>query len=203
MEVLILKTYASLQLLPAILVQRWWLVLLIFVAVALFGRRVYCRFICPLGIAQDLVRGFVGKRRICSRLDQSAVADVPRAKRAASAMATGVRHALPQLVVRLVILTAFVAAGQMGLGWQWLDPCAIASRAACWFTSPEFDWPVALFALVPAALILLLAIFFGGRIWCNWICPVGTLLALVGIKPLKGDKVKKCTGCDKCRRCFK
>jgi len=50
--------------------------------------------------------------------------------------------------------------------------------------------------------VLVLAIAAGGRVWCNWICPVGTLLALVGIRPWKGDKVKKCAGCEKCRRCF-
>jgi len=183
-EMTILKTYASLQLLPALLAHRWWLVAAILIAVALFGRRVYCRFICPLGIAQSLVRGFRGKRRICSRLD-------------------GVAVRSPWFVVRVAILVAVVVAGLVGFGWQWLDPYAIASRSACWFTSPEFDLAVALFALVPAGVVLLLAVFFGGRIWCNWICPVGTLLALVGVRPWKGDKVKKCAGCEKCRRCFK
>jgi len=185
MEVTVLKIYASLQLLPSFLAHRWWLVALVLLAVALFGRRVYCRFVCPLGIAQSLVRGFVGRRRICSRLD-AAQAATPR-----------------NLAVRLAILTAVVIAGFVGLGWQWLDPYAIASRAACWFTSPEFDLAVALFALVPAALVLALAIVAGGRIWCNWVCPVGTLLALVGIRPWKGDKLKKCAGCETCRRCFK
>jgi len=185
MEVLILKTYASLQLLPAVLAQRWWLVLLVLAATALFGRRVYCRFVCPLGIAQSLVRGFMGKRRVCSRLDGLEARNLRR------------------LAVRLALVLAVVVAGFAGLGWQWLDPYAVASRAACWFALPEFDGAVAAFALAPAAVVLLLAVLAGGRIWCNWICPVGTLLALVGIRPWKGDKVKKCAGCDKCRKCFR
>lgn len=183
MEMTLLKAYAALQLLPSVLARRWWLVALVLMAVALFGRRVYCRFVCPLGLAQSLVRGFRGKRRICSRLD-----------------AVEVRR--PGIAIRLAVLVAVVAIGLLGFGWQWLDPYAIACRAACWFASPEFDWAVAAFALVPAVAILLLAVFFGGRVWCNWVCPVGTLLALVGVRPWKGDKVKKCAGCDKCRRCF-
>jgi len=185
MEIVILKVYAALQLLPALLAHRWWLVLSVLFAVALFGRRVYCRFVCPLGLAQSLVRGFRGRRRVCSRLDAAELGS--RAN----------------LLVRVAILLAVVVTGVFGFGWQWLDPYAVASRAACWFASPEFDRDVALFALVPAAVALLLAVLAGGRVWCNWICPLGTLLAVVGIRPWKGDKVKKCAGCAKCGRCFK
>jgi len=185
MEVIVLKTYASLQLVPAFLAQRWWLVLPVLAAVALFGRRVYCRYLCPLGVAQSLVRGFTGRRRVCSRLDRAELT----------------RPAV--LIVRLAVLVAAVLAGVAGLGWQWLDPYAIACRAACWFTSPEFDLAVALLALVPAAVVLVLALAFGGRVWCNRVCPVGTLLAIVGFRPWKGDSVRKCAGCEKCRRCFK
>jgi len=191
-KIFALKFYAGIQLLPAMLAQRWWVVVLVLALTALFGRRVYCRFVCPLGIAQSVVRGFMGRRRICSRLDGLPIGE------------KGERGEMVRrrLVVRVAILAAFVVAGLVGLGWQWLDPYAIACRAACWFTSPEFDRAVALFALVPAAVVLLLAVFAGGRIWCNWVCPVGTLLALVGMQPWKGDKVKKCAGCEKCRRCF-
>jgi len=181
---MILRGYATLQLLPSILAQRWWLVFVVLVAVVLIGRRAYCRFVCPLGIAQSLVRGFAGSRRVCSRLDGSSVRR-------------------PAFAVRLAILAGTVLVGLLGFGWQWLDPYAILSRAACWFASPEFDLAVALFALVPALVILLLAVLFGGRVWCNWVCPVGTLLALVGFRPWKGDKVKKCAGCERCRRCFR
>lgn len=190
MEMTLLKWYTSIQLMPAILVRHGWIVLAIVALVALLGRRVYCRFVCPLGIAQSLVRGFAGKRRICSRLDRANVASPVR------------------LAVRLAVLVAFVLAGIVGLGWQWLDPYAIASRAAVavaeiWKSGEAEVWATALFALVPAAAILLLAVLAGGRVWCNWICPVGTFLSFVGIRPLKGDGVKKCAGCEKCRRCFK
>jgi len=185
-----LRWYARIQLVPAALAGLWWIVAVWLLLVLLLGRRVYCRFVCPLGLAQSLVRGFMGRRRICSRLDE------------ATTRRAGGRPPY-QLVVRLLIFVAFLAVGLLGFGWQWLDPYAIACRAACWWTAAEFDWAVAAFALVPAAIILLLAIVAGGRIWCNWVCPVGTILSLVGRKPLKGDSVKKCAGCENCRKCFK
>jgi len=188
MEMILLKWYTSIQFLPAVLARHVWIVLAIVVLVALFGRRVYCRFICPLGLAQSLVRGFMGKRRICSRLD--------------GVLVRGWRLKVGQWI-RFLVLAVFVALGVAGLGWQWLDPYALASRAVCYFTSSEFDLAVALFALVPAAIVLVLAVLAGGRVWCNWVCPVGTFLSLVGIRPWKGDTVKKCAGCEKCRRCFK
>lgn len=183
------KVYAYLQLLPAALAGHWWIVAAILAATLLFGR-VYCRFVCPLGIAQSLVRLFRGPRRVCTRLR----------------LGYGGRV---RLAVGVAVFAAFLLVGLLGLGWQWLDPYAIASRAACWFASPDFregvvacDLDVALFALVPAAAILLLAAFAGGRIWCNWACPLGTAFSLLTRFTWRGDKVKKCAGCDRCGKCF-
>jgi len=196
MEMMLLKCYTAIQLVPAVLAAHGWIVVAWLVLVLLFGRRVYCRFVCPLGLAQSLVRGFMGKRRICSRLDATVT------KRGAKGVAPY------QLVVRLVVLVAFLAVGLLGLGWQWLDPYAIASRAVCLslrgaaVVAPYQDWVMVALGVVPFVVILLLAVLAGGRIWCNWVCPVGTILSLVGIRPWKGDTVKKCAGCEKCKKCF-
>ena len=176
------KVYAYLQLLPAFLAGHWLVVVAILAATLLFGR-VYCRFVCPLGIAQSLVRLFRGPRRVCTRLRQGYGGWV-------------------RLVASLAVFAAFLLVGLLGFGWQWLDPYAIASRAACWFAAPEFDLGIALFALVPAGVILLLAAFAGGLLWCNWVCPLGTLFSLLTRFTLFGDKVKKRAGCAKCGKCF-
>jgi len=188
----LLKCYTAIQLVPAVLAAHWLIVAVWLVLVLLFGRRVYCRFVCPLGLAQSLVRGFMGKRRICSRLDRVQVEKVGRGGQ----------------WIRLLVLVAFLVVGLLGLGWQWLDPYAIASRAVCLslrgaaVVAPYQDWVMVALGVVPFVIILLLAILAGGRIWCNWVCPVGTILSLVGVRPWKGDKVKKCAGCEKCRKCY-
>lgn len=179
---IVARIYAMIQLVPAFLAENWWVVAAILAATLLLGR-VYCRFICPLGILQSLVRLFRGPRRVCSRLGLS----------------YGGRA---RIAVNLVVLAAFLIVGAFGFGWQWLDPYAIASRAVCVFFAPEFDLAVWAFALVPAAAILLAAAFAGGRLWCNWVCPVGTVLAFLSRFSWRKDTVKKCAGCDRCRKCF-
>ena len=179
---IVARIYALIQIVPAALAEHWWTVAAILAATLLFGR-IYCRFICPLGIAQSLVRLLRGPRRVCSRLRFG-------------------YGGWARVGVSSAVLTAFLALGFAGLGWQWLDPYAIASRAVCIFFSPEFDWAVWAFALVPAVVILLLAACAGGRLWCNWICPVGTVLAFVARFAWRQDKVAKCAGCGRCRKCF-
>lgn len=179
---IVLKIYASVQLLPALLARHWLVVAAILAATLLFGR-VYCRFICPLGILQSLVRGFRGPRRVCTRLQFGYGG---RARR----------------IVAWTILVAAAVAGLLGFGWQWLDPYAIATRGISACFAPEFDAVVVAFAAIPLIAILLLAAFAGGRLWCNWVCPVGTLLAFVSRFAWRKDRVKKSCRCDKCRRCF-
>jgi polyferredoxin len=191
---IVARMAAMVQFVPAVLAERWWVVVAILAATLLFGR-VYCRFVCPLGICQSLVRGFRGPRRVCTRLGFS----------------YGGRW---RQGVSLAFLLAALALGLSGGGWQWLDPYALASRAVCvffgpepvWpprlFFSPEADWPVRAFAIVPLLLVLGLAFLARGRIWCNWVCPVGTVLSFVSRFAWRQDKVKKCAGCDRCGRCF-
>ena len=57
-------------------------------------------------------------------------------------------------------------------------------------------WPgVAAFALV-----VVLAAVGKGRLWCNWICPAGTLFTLLSKKSVCAHKVGP--GCGNCRACF-
>lgn len=176
------KLYACVQLVPAFLAGRWWAVAAVLAATLLFGR-VYCRFVCPLGIAQSAVRLFRGPRRVCTRL-------------------RGGYGGRARIAVNAAVLALFLAVGLAGLGWQWLDPYAIASRAACFAAAAEFDPAVAAFALLPAAVILLLAVFAGGRLWCNWVCPAGTLFSLLSTFSWRKDKVDRKAGCTGCGRCF-
>lgn len=53
---------AKIQFLPALLALNAGVVLLLVALTLLFGR-VYCSVICPLGVFQDVISRFAGKRR--------------------------------------------------------------------------------------------------------------------------------------------
>ena len=153
--------------------------------------RLFCRYVCPLGLSQSLVRGFRGPRRVCTRLPESAL----------------------QRVVRWTVFFLYVASffvGALYMVKPFVDPFSIICRAVAYtFFSPETDAALAALAYVPLAAVLLVSLFSKGRFWCNWICPWGTALneasrylCSCGRKGAvaRGDRVGK--GCGKCRRCF-
>lgn len=94
-----------------------------------------------------------------------------------------------QAAVRWTVLALSLAAGLCGLSFVWLDPYAIFGRGVS-FTG------ALLFAVVALALV------GRGRIWCNWVCPVGTLLQLASRISLSKNKVAKCDNCKECGKCF-
>lgn len=83
-----------------------------------------------------------------------------------------------------------VALAALALPWA-LDPYAIFARAA---TGAE---PVVF------ALVSILAICGKGRIWCNWICPAGTVFALTQLPRRRNAKFTRFDShCQDCRACW-
>ena len=154
--------------------------------------RLFCRYVCPLGLLQSLVRGFRGPRRVCTRLPESRAQRICR-----------------WTVFFLYVASFFVSALYMVK--PFVDPYSIVCRAACYtFFSPETDAALAALAYAPLAAVLLISLCTKGRFWCNWICPWGTALNEVtkylcvrcgsaAGTDCRGDRIVK--GCDKCRRC--
>ena len=173
-----LAPLAKLQYMPAVLAGNI-VVAVAITAVAVLCGRLYCSVLCPLGLLQDAAN-------IPGRLVRRLLKRPP--KRGGPVM----RHA--QLVVRHVVLVAFLAVGLLGLGFSWLEPYGIFGRATVVWTGS---------ALV--AFIALLSLFGNGRAWCGWVCPVGTFLGLLSrFAPfrLRIDG-SKCIGCRKCERTCK
>ena len=94
-----------------------------------------------------------------------------------------------QQAVRWIVFALFLLAGLAGLSFVWLDPYAIFGRGLT-LTGGLFF------------LVLVLSFVGAGRFWCNWICPVGTLLQLVSRFAVFKNKVEKCDHCEECRKCF-
>ena len=179
---------AGFQLLPAMLSNAWIILAAILAVTLLFGR-FFCRAMCPLGILQSVVnRIFHPKsavRRVCTRMPESAA----------------------QRIVRWTVLVAAATCIVGGLGaWAgMLDPYAIYGRALSLLPALDGEGGAAptAFAAVSAAMfvaILIIAAAGSGRVWCNWICPAGTVFNLLARFAWQKDKVAG--GCGNCRRCF-
>ena len=176
------------------------------VGTLLFGR-VYCSFICPLGIFQDIVS------RI-SRLVRGKKYKVPR-------------YAKPVRGIRLAFLILFFGSFLAGLQAYvvgWLDPYSQFGRLGNMFLRPAAaevnnaltgvsdyffqvapQWPQVGWLLLPVLVLLLVVTIMAtlrGRLYCNTVCPVGALLGLVS-RYSAFKMVFDKGACVKCARCMK
>ena len=136
--------------------------------------RLFCECFCPLGIIQSFVNWlFHSKtkvRRVCTRLPETKA----------------------QQTVRWTILAVsvvLIVTGFGAVGWL-LTPYSIYGKTLTLFVPG-----VAVFAVVVVS-----AAIGKGRVWCNWICPVGTLFAILSKMSFCAHKVGK--GCANCKACF-
>ena len=163
----------ELQAAPAVLRNPWVFVPVFLVGTALVGR-FFCETMCPLGILQSLVNWIFhpknGVRRVCTRLPETTA----------------------QRIVRWSVAAAFFAFAALGCGAiaYSVEPYSILGRALT-LLGP---YPLVVAAILAAAAV------GSGRIWCNWICPLGTIFALVGRIAPWGNRIGP--RCANCRRCF-
>ena len=163
------------QLLPAILALNFVLVVAILLVTLLIGR-FYCAVVCPLGILQDI---FVWAHKLI----------FPKRK---------FHYRKPQNWLRYTVLAVFVILMVLGLG-------SIASLVAPYSAYARMVTNIHGTGLVHWVAIATLCCvgvmsFVWGRLWCNTLCPVGSLLSLVSRYRLFGIRIDadKCGGCRKC-----
>lgn len=180
--------------------------IVILVLTALTGRT-YCSFLCPLGILQDVISRIGGlvKRRF-----------------------RRYGYKKPYTILRYLILV--VTAALLAIGGVYvltiLDPYSTFGRFMTYFGQPvvlflnnllasllgKFDiytiyhvdikpYELAVY-IIPAAFLLLVGVlsFRYGRLYCNTVCPVGTLLGLlskVSVFRIMFEE-EKCTRCGRC-----
>lgn len=195
---------AKIQFIPAVLALNVGIVVGLLLLTLLFGR-VYCSVICPLGVMQDIISWIHGKAK----------------KKALYRF----RYRKPLTVLRYAVLVLFIATMALGVTSiaALIAPYSAFGRIATELFAPVYRGVNNLFALiaehfesyafysadvwmksVPTFVIalvtfVLLAVLSWkwGRIWCNSICPVGSLLGLVSRFSLFAPVIKK----DKCRSC--
>lgn len=97
---------------------------------------------------------------------------------------------LRQRIIKWAVFTLFMAVGLSGLSFMWLDPYGIFGRGVTLSGGLFF-------------VVLALSFVGKGRFWCNWICPVGTLLQFTSRFSFFKDRFEKCDHCEECRKCLK
>ena len=149
-----------------------WATWIAWIPVTFFCGRLFCRYVCPLGLSQSLVNLLFHPkthvRRVCVRL--------PRTK-----------------VQRAVNLTVLLVYFTLPVGCV-LHPWGIFGRVLC------ASGLCLLFSSLLLALVLAVAAFGKGRVWCNWICPLGTMFDFVAKIGWNREQVGR--GCAGCRKCF-
>ncbi len=182
-------------------------ILLIFMALA-FGR-VYCSFICPLGTLQDIAISLSNKIRH-SRKKQLFTRSYRRLRYAVLAIAMAAMFfgmAIPLgLIEPFSVFGRFTTAVIKPL-FVWLNNVVVDSE---FIESlyPLENVPFSLSLLLLGGGVLgsvMIVAFFRGRVFCNTLCPAGTLLGL--ISKFSWFKMvfdpHSCIKCGKCARSCK
>ena len=184
--------------------------IVVLILTLLFGR-VYCSYICPLGIFQD-VTGWFSKK----------VHNAGKKK-------FRLRFALPKTKLRysiLVIVCLSLFSRNIFL-INWLDPYSNFGRFVSDLLRPAYMlannmlvgilesfgsyalYPVTVaktdpYVLIIPVLMLALVVWLSvwkGRLYCNTVCPVGTLLGLVSKKSLYKIRFDA-SACNQCGKCM-
>lgn len=164
------------QLLPAMMALNVAVVVAILLVTLVIGR-FYCAVVCPMGIFQDLFvwahKLIFGKKR-------------------------PYRYRKPANWLRYTVLALFVLAMLVGMNSiaVLIAPYSAYARMVTGLHATGLAQWVAIATLAVIGLMS----FTMGRLWCNTICPVGSLLGLLAKHRLFGIRIDaaKCVGCRKC-----
>ena len=176
--------------------------LLLLLGATLLLGRVYCSFLCPLGMVQD----------VCNRLG-GLRARAPLAPFAVVRYSFTVLTALAALFGSFALLNLLDPWSITGrLAGHLLRPLALSLTNLAAATLEMFDIYTLPFKKlsIPPASVLAVTLFLGlliaamslryGRAWCNLFCPVGTILSLLSRYSLLGVRLdlQNCSGCRRC-----
>lgn len=192
--------------------------LIILLLLTLIFGRVYCSFLCPTGILQDIIgrlaRPFTRRHRRTN----------PHSTSAGSSNSAGYHK--PHSILRYIILIATGLLFALGLAWPLtlLDPYSLFGKIASQFfgsieiflnnalanifpnSIPYLKYTsIATVSFIYGTIALITLILFSaahGRLYCNTICPVGTLLGLIGSKSLFQIRIDS-NACKHCNACAK
>lgn len=167
---------ADIQFIPALLALNA-IALAIILAITLIFGRLYCSTICPLGVLQDIIYANTSKKKNKINARQWSK------------------------IVWLVIAIAFIVALEFGLTniALLIEPYSSFGRMVTAFS----DTTGTVMGIAAVSFIILIWITaWGGRWYCNNICPVGAILGVIGQFSLFKMRINtdKCNHCGNCGR---
>lgn len=167
--------------------------IIVLIITLVFGR-VFCSWICPMGILNQWASHILNKRRPLDDYRINAYRPIFRLKY--------------YILTALVVLALF---GSLQIGL--FDPIALITRSfsvsffpALQYAGGEFYIKQPLFYGGVFLAVIFIAILFANRFlsrfWCRVLCPLGALLGIVSSASLLRIRrdVEKCTDCQKCLR---
>ncbi len=197
---------AKVQFLPAILALNVGVIVFLVALTLLFGR-VYCSVICPLGVMQDIISWFAGRRKK-NRFSYSPAKNWLRYAVLAIFIVT-LAAGFGAVALLVAPYSAFgrIAQNLFAPLWKWGNNLLayIAERVDSYaFYSTDVvvgSWATFAVAVVTLIVLAILA-WRNGRTYCNTICPVGTVLGALSrfslFKPV--IDTDKCINCGLCAR---
>ncbi|GHT71043.1 ferredoxin [Bacteroidia bacterium] len=211
-----LKELATIQLVPAVLAGSLVILLILFLLTLLFGR-IYCSTICPLGVLQDIVSRFSGRGQKNKKGKKKHIFKYAKPQNYLRYGLLSICVILPVLgiVTPLLLLDPYSNWGRIATNL--LRPvgmlinnliASIATKSgnfSFYHVSIETVTTISLIAGIIALLVVGIMSFLRGRLYCNTICPVGSLLGLVSryslFKVVMDEN--RCTKCTLCERACK
>ena len=174
---------AKIQFLPALLALNVGVVVFLVLLTLAFGR-VYCSIICPLGVMQDII-AWVGKKQKKNRYGYSPAKSWLRY----SVLAVFIIAMIAGIGSLVALLAPYSSYGRIAgnlfapiYGWGNNLLAYFAERADSYAFYETEVWlkslPTFFIALLSFIIIGVLA-WRNGRIYCNTICPVGTVLGFL------------------------
>lgn len=192
----ITTVFESMQLVPAIIVGSVvWLPF--WAVVTLLVGRIYCSTVCPLGTIQDLASRIgmaIRRRRVLHRHGRASAADL------------GYHYSEPRRHVRAIVFTAIFVLSIIGVtaALTILDPFDIYRRALGVSPSTSGIASTVMVQILSLTFVLFVAAVASrrGRLMCNTICPIGTLLGCASPYAVYNIDINtdKCIGCGECER---
>lgn len=199
---------ADIQFLPALLALNVGVVILLILLTIIFGR-IYCSIICPLGILQDIISWFSGRRK------------KKKARFTFSPEKKFLRYTILAVFV-IAIIAGFTAIASI------IAPYSAYGRIASNLFAPIYQWgnnalayfaeraesytfyetevwlksSITLVVAFASFIILFILAWRNGRTYCNTICPVGSVLGLLSRYAMFRPAIDtaKCNGCSLCSR---
>lgn len=199
---------AKMQFLPAVLALNVGVILLWVVLTLVFGR-VYCSVICPLGVFQDVVSWFSGRRKKKKyRFSYSPAVSWLRYG-VLGVFIIAMIAGIGSVVALLAPYSSYgrIVSNLFAPVYQWGNNVLayFAERSDSYAFYETSVWLKSLPTFIIAAgtfVVLVVLAWRNGRTYCNTICPIGTVLGFFSRYSLFRPEIdaEKCTNCSLCSR---